>query len=333
MFNNITIGQYIPGDSWLHRLDPRIKILMLIIIIVATFLIPIPQNLEGNNIFPAIALAALLCINIVCVITARIPIGKVLKGLKGLVFLLTFTTIIQIFSITTGVLLLEQEMHFSISSIGAIVVLAVFYFWSKKYIKFKTIYFLLFVVAIFVLQAVLPYGPFGWYQMKIYSDGLLRSGFIFFRVMNIVIVSSILTFTTMTTDLNFGIESLLKPLKWIKLPVDTFAMLLTLTLRFIPTLLQETGKIMKAQTSRGVDFKESKIKDKIVQIISLLIPILVVSIKKAEDLADAMDVKGYVISAKRSRIDYFALSAKDFIYLSLSLIILSGIIVMKVVAL
>ena len=330
MFENITIGQYIPGDSWLHKLDPRIKILMLVVMIVATFLIPIPLNFEGNNLYPALALICLLLINVVCVVSAKIPIKKVLRGLKGLIFLLVFTTIIQIFSTNTGYLLLESEMFLSLTSVIAMVVLIILYNWSKKFTKFKTTYFLLMVVSLFVVQAFLPYISFAKYELKIYSEGVFRSAFLFLRIINVVVVSSILTFTTMTTDLNFGIESLLKPLKVIKLPVDTFAMLLTLTLRFIPTLLQETDKIMKAQASRGVDFKESKLREKIVQIVSLLIPILVVSIKKAEELADAMDVKGYVISAKRTRIDYFVLGTKDFLSFSVSLMLLTTIILMKV---
>ena len=134
----------------------------------------------------------------------------------------------------------------------------------------------------------------------------------------------------MTTDLNYGIEALLKPLKWIKIPVDTFAMMISLTLRYIPTLLGETEKIMKAQASRGVDFKESKLKDKIVQIISLLIPIFVISFKRADDLGNAMEVRGYVIGAKRTKIDFYHIGIKDILTLLLSMMILGLVIYIRV---
>ena len=101
------------------------------------------------------------------------------------------------------------------------------------------------------------------YKAELYDEALIRSGFLVLRILNVIILTSLLTLTTMTTDLNYGIESLLKPLKLIRFPVDTLAMMLSLTLRYIPTLLEETNKIMKAQASRGVDFKEGR-KDKII---------------------------------------------------------------------
>jgi energy-coupling factor transport system permease protein len=148
----------------------------------------------------------------------------------------------------------------------------------------------------------------------------------------VIILTSLLTFTTMTTDLNYGIESLLKPLKVVKVPVDVIAMMLSLTLRYIPTLLGETEKIMKAQASRGVDFKESKFKDKVVQIISLLIPVFVISFKRAEDLGNAMEVRGYVIGAKRTRVDEYSIKFTDVFTIILSLVFLGLIIYSRVIA-
>jgi energy-coupling factor transport system permease protein len=135
----------------------------------------------------------------------------------------------------------------------------------------------------------------------------------------------------MTTDLNYAVEALLKPLTYIKVPVDIFAMLLSLTLRYIPTLLIETEKIMKAQASRGVDFNESSLKEKIVQVISLLIPVFVISFNRSEDLANAMEVKGYVIGEKRTKIDQYRMGFSDYFTLSISLIILGAMIYLKVV--
>jgi energy-coupling factor transport system permease protein len=129
----------------------------------------------------------------------------------------------------------------------------------------------------------------------------------------------------MTTELNYGLESLLHPLKKIKVPVDVITMMISLTLRFIPTLLVETDKIMKAQASRGVDFNESKFKDKVNQIISLLVPVFVISFKRSEDLANAMEVRGYVIGQKRTRIDTYKISLKDYVVLCLSIVLFFGI--------
>lgn len=134
----------------------------------------------------------------------------------------------------------------------------------------------------------------------------------------------------MTTDLNYGIEALLKPLKVIKVPVDIIAMMLSLTLRYIPTLLGETEKIMKAQASRGVDFKESKFKDKVIQIISLLIPVFVISFKRAEDLGNAMEVRGYVIGQKRTKIDQYSIGFVDVFSLMMSFVFLGLIIFLRV---
>ncbi|MBU1142629.1 MAG: energy-coupling factor transporter transmembrane protein EcfT, partial [Firmicutes bacterium] len=185
------------------------------------------------------------------------------------------------------------------------------------------------VIMIFFLQIILPYISLTSYTLNIYDEGILRAGFIFIRITNVIIMTSLLTFTTMTTDLNFGIESLLRPLKIIKVPVDVIAMMLSLTLRYIPTLLGETEKIMKAQASRGVDFKESKFKDKVIQIISLLIPVFVISFKRAEDLGNAMEVRGYVIGAKRTKIDQYRIGFSDIFSLIIVILFLVLIIYMR----
>jgi energy-coupling factor transport system permease protein len=324
--NNITIGQYIPGDSWLHKLDPRIKLFSLVLMLVATFLIPV-----SAEIIPLISMIAILGIIIALTISTKIPIRKVLNGLKPIVFLLTFTFVIQLFYVKTGNLVFDPiEMYISISSIVGIIVFILFYNVTKKYIKFRIIYFFFAVFMVFFIQAILPYIPLTSYTFEVYDDGLLRAGFIFLRIANVIILTSLLTFTTMTTDLNYGIESLLKPLKIIKVPVDMIAMMLSLTLRYIPTLLIETEKIMKAQASRGVDFKESTFKEKISQIISLLIPVFVISFKRSEDLGNAMEVRGYVIGQKRTRVDEYIVSFKDIFTLIMTLLILAVVIYTRV---
>ncbi len=324
--NNITIGQYISGDSWLHKLDPRIKLFSLIILLVATFIVPVSANLV-----PILTMTSMLVLIIILTISTKIPIRKVLNGLKPIVFLLTFTFIIQLFYVKTGNLVVNPiEMYISVSSIAAIILFLVFYNLTKKHINFRILYFFFAVFVVFLLQALLPYVSLTSYTLEIYDQGLLRAGFIFLRITNVIILTSLLTFTTMTTDLNYGIEALLKPLKIIKVPVDMIAMMLSLTLRYIPTLLIETEKIMKAQASRGVDFKESTFKEKISQVISLLIPVFVISFKRSEDLGNAMEVRGYIIGAKRTRIDEYIISFKDIITVVLSIVILGAVIYTRV---
>lgn len=320
--NNITIGQYIPGDSWLHKLDPRMKLLSLVFLLVATFIVPI-----SSDTLPLVIMGLMFVFVMLLTMSAGIPIKKVINGLKPIVFLLTFTFFIQLFYVKQGTLLLAPiQMHLSLTSMIAIILLIIFYQVTKKYMKFRILYFFLTVFLIFVLQAYLPYVPFTSYTLSIYDEGVIRAGFIFLRITNVIMMTSLLTFTTMTTDLNFGIESLLKPLKIVKVPVDVIAMMLSLTLRYIPTLLGETEKIMKAQASRGVDFKESKFKEKVIQIVSLLIPVFVISFKRAEDLGNAMEVRGYVIGAKRTKIDQYTIGFVDYFSLLISTILMAAII-------
>jgi len=325
--NNITIGQFIPGDSWLHKLDPRIKLLSLTVILVAIFVIPI-----STNIVPIISMLSLFMGVVVLTISTGIPIKKVLNGLKPIVFLLTFTFVIQLFYVQTGNPIFDEPISFyiSLTSIIAIILWIIFYHWSKHYLKTRILYFFFAVFVVFFLQAILPYVTLTSYQLMIYDEGLIRAGFIFVRITNVIIFTSLLTFTTMTTDLNHGIESLLRPFKKIGMPVDVIAMLSSLTLRYIPTLLGETEKIMKAQSSRGVDFKESKLKEKVVQIISLLIPVFVISFKRAEDLGNAMEVRGYVIGAKRTKIDQYKIGLADYLSFIVTLLVLAIIIYFRV---
>jgi len=322
--NNITIGQYIPGNSWLHKLDPRIKLLSLVILLVGIFIIPI-----SADIIPMITMGGIFIAVMILTSTSGVPLRKVINGLRPIVFLLTFTFFIQLFYVNTGTLLASYEMYISITSVLAIILFIFFYNWSKKYVKTRILYFFFAVFVIFALQHLLPYINLTSYTLNIYDEGLIRAGFIFIRITNVIILTSLLTFTTMTTDLNFGIESLLKPLKVVKVPVDVIAMMLSLTLRYIPTLLGETEKIMKAQASRGVDFKESKFKDKVIQIISLLIPVFVISFKRAEDLGNAMEVRGYVIGAKRTKIDQYRIGFADIFSLIMVAVFLAGIIYMR----
>lgn len=319
--NNIIIGQYIKGDSWLHKLDPRNKIVLTILWIVTIFLIP---NIYG--------MLVMLGLYLIMFFTTGLPISKVIKGLRPILFLLIFTFVLQVIYTKEGNLLYTFHFQIGLYQFLMIIGIVLIYLGTRKIVPIKLLYFLILVVGIFLLQLI-HVDSFVWanYDFLIYEGGLIQGSFVFLRIILMIGITTLLTLSTMSTDINNGLESLLSPLKKIKIPVGEFAMIISLTLRFIPMLYQETNKIMKAQASRGVDFTEGSLKSKINQIISLLIPMFVMSFNKAEDLANAMETRGYVVGAKRSRLDVLKLKVKDYISFSISIIIFGLVIWWKVV--
>lgn len=323
--DNITFGQYIPGKSWIYKLDPRTKILLTIALIVLIFLIP---NLE-------IMLIA-LGVFFVLFLTTRVPFLKVLKGLRGVLFLLLFTVVLQLVytKSTDNPPLYVFDMEFGLYQLIIISVLLILYFTTKKFIKFKFIYLLLILFLSFMVLWTNPFEKWYWafnhnftsFEFEVYKEGLEKSGFIFIRIVLMIGITSLLTLTTMSTDINNGIEWVLAPLKLIKVPVGVFSMLISLTLRFIPTLFEESKKIMKAQASRGVDFQEGKLVEKINQIIALLIPMFVLSFKRADDLSNAMEARGYVIGGKRTKLDVLKFRFLDYF----SFIVMIGLFVVVI---
>lgn len=326
--NKINIGQYIPTNSFLHKLDPRIKIGSLILLLVALFLIPISVELKS-----LIMLGSLLVFSVFLNMLAKIPVKRLFLGLKPLLFLLTFTFIIQLFTIKTGNPVFNNPLQMNINIVSVLLMLLVVVLYNvfKRRLPFRTLVFFLTVFLVFYIQYAVNIGPNTSYKFNPTYDGVIRGLFLFTRIMITVLLTSLLTFTTMTTDLNYGFEALLSPFKLIGLKTEVFAMMLALILRYIPTLLYEAEKIMKAQASRGLDFKESKFKEKLTQIIALLIPIFLISITRAEELSDAMEARGYVLGAKRTRIDEYKLKFSDIFSLSLSVIIITAIIVLRFV--
>ena len=322
--DNIIIGQYIPGNSLIHRLDARMKISILIIMIVALFI-------AHSIVVEAILLVFILFL----IIISRIPILKVLKGLRAILFLVCFTAVLQLGNVRTGTYLVKPgdlPMYMTLYNLLIIFALIFLYIFTRKYIPFKFIYLVLLCALSFVLQHYFTAGPLlTKYNISFTDDGLTRVGFIVLRLLNLVLLSSLLTFTTSPMDLKNGLESLMKPLKVIKVPVSEIAMMISLVLRFIPTLLEETNKIIKAQASRGADFNEAGLRQKMKQIISLLVPMFVVSFKRADDLANAMESRGYVIGEKRTSIDVMKLTFKDYYALFLTLVLLTFIIMGAVV--
>lgn len=310
--NNISFGQYIPGNSWIYKLDPRLKIILTVLTIVLIFLIP---NLIGM----AIALGVFVLI----FLSTRIPVLKVLAGLKPVMFLLLFTIVLQLIY-TTGedyTLLYSFDMQIGLFHLLIMIGIVIFYFMTKKYLPFRFIYLLLVLAGIFMLLWKVRFDMLIWSDFKfdVYNEGIEKAGFIFIRILIMIGITSLLTLSTMSTDINNGIESVLSPLKVFKLNVGVLSMLISLTFRFIPTLLEESKKIMNAQASRGVDFEEGSLKDKVTQIISLLIPMFVISFKRAEDLSNAMEARGYIIGAKRTKLDELKFRWRD--YLSLIIVI------------
>ena len=311
--NNITIGQYIPGESWIYKLDPRTKILLTILLIAIVFTIP---SLIGISIA--------LGIFVLVFISTRVSIIKVIKGLKPIMFLLVFTFVLQLVYTNTGELLYVFKMQIGLFNLLILLGILMFYFLTKKYLKFKFLYTLLMLISLFMVLWFVKLDMLVWsnFEFKIYEQGLKNSLFIFIRMFMMIGITTMLTISTMSTEINNGLEWVLSPLKLVKFPVSVISMTVALTLRFVPTLYEESRKIMNAQASRGVDFNEAKFKEKVTQIISLLIPMFVISFKRAEDLSNAMEARGYVIGAKRTKLDELKFRALDIICFIICLIFL-----------
>ena len=254
----LIVGQYIPSNTFIHKLDPRVKILCNILFIVIIFI----------SKYYISSLSLLLFIMFIFLL-AKIELKRFISLLKPALFLLFFLFLINLFLIKVPAN--YPNWHYS---------------WKVFQISYKTIH---------------------------------RSLTIFIRVYSMIIITTILISTTKPLDLTRGIEDLMYPLKWIKFPVHIIAMIISIALRFIPTLLIEANRIMQAQASRGVDFKNGNFKAKIKSTITLIIPLFVIAFGKAEDLSNAMETRGYDPYAKRTRYHVYIPRIKD--YISLSLII------------
>lgn len=263
MISDITLGQFFPGRSPLHRLDPRTKIILSVLFIVAVFLANNPVS------FLAVTLFTFILVGI-----SRISVKVILKGIKPIVFILVFTAIINVL-LTNG----EGEALVS--------------FWI----------------------------------IEIYKEGIIKAVFMALRVVLLIIGSStLLTYTTSPISLTDGIESLLSPLKKLHVPVHLFAMMMTIALRFIPTLVEETEKIMNAQKSRGADFSNGSLVKRAKALIPILIPLFVASFKRAEELATAMECRCYRGDKNRTKLVKLSYKASDVLFLLFGIIFLSLLI-------
>ncbi len=265
MFKNITIGQHYPIESFIHNLDPRLKIVITFLFIISLFII--------NN-FLAYSLVVLFIGTVI--ILSKVPFLMVLKGLKPIFIIIIITFLINIF-MTSGEVLYQL-------------------------------------------------GP-----LDITREGLRQAGFMGLRLILLIIGTSMLTLTTSPILLTDGIESLLNPYKRIGLPAHELAMMMTIALRFIPTLMEETEKIMKAQKARGADFESGHLLKRAKSLVPLLVPLFVSAFRRADELAMAMEARCYRGGENRTRMRELGYTRKDvyagvFTFIYMALIITSRFI-------
>ena len=226
--DNMILGRYIPGNSIVHRLDPRSKLVAMILLIMIVF--------WANN---PITNLILFVVTGIFVALSEVPLSFFIKGLRSMFFLIAFTTLFQLFFISGGHVLFEMGF------------------------------------------------------IKITSYGIEQAGIIFCRFVLIIFFSTLLTLTTMPLSLATAVEYLLGPLKRFKVPVHEIGLMLSMSLRFVPTLMDDTIRIMNAQKARGVDFGEGNVIQKVKAMIPILIPLFATSLKRADSLATAMEARGY----------------------------------------
>lgn len=303
MNDKMVFGQYYSGNSVIHRIDARTKIITLIVMMVAAFLIPY------NNFIPLAVCAGFI---LLIIILSRVPFLKYLKSLKQIAFLMVFSFAFQLFANTSGEVLLALPLQFTVMNLVIVVAMFVIFILLRKFLKFKMLILLGLICLSFYLCQFPIVGSTLWrWNVQFHKGGLISGSFIIARVFIIIMLSTTLTLTTKPMDLANGLEWLLKPFEWIGIKTSILAMMISIALRFIPTLFNETDKILKAQASRGADFKEGKLHEQIKQVISLLVPMFVISFKRAVDLADAMEARGYIPGSKRTKLLKLKFRFKD----------------------
>lgn len=246
MIKDITIGQYVPGDSFIHKLDPRVKILISLFFIVDLFLV--------NNFIGYLVVFLFLML---IIFISKVPFRYIYKGLKPIFILMLITAVFNLF-FTKG----ENPL------------------WQ-------------------------------WGFIKIYKEGIILAIFMILRLTFLIAGTSLLTLTTSPIELTDGIEKLLNPFKKIGVPAHELAMMMTIALRFIPTLMDETDKIMKAQMARGADFESGNLLSRAKNLIPLLVPLFISSFRRAEELAMAMEARCYRGGEGRTRMKVLKLTNKD----------------------
>ena len=313
--HSFTIGSYVPGRGYLYKMDPRSKIFATIIFMISVFFIKDIYFMLG-------ALGLVLLI----MISGRINLIKAINGLKTLIILAVFIFIFQVLFNQTGDIVYTSDLSFSLLSIGVSLGILILWIFTSRLIKLKSIYFILMVTGIYLSFVYIPSIPSNYYTytLNIYSEGLLSASFVLVRLIIVVFIASILTLTTKPTDLTMGLEWYFRPLKIFKINSEEIALIITIALRYIPTIVDEAEKIMDAQASRGADFKEGSLRRKISQIVSLLVPMFVISFERSDELADAMLSRNYVPGKTKTRYRTLKFKLLDLFSLIFSILILGG---------
>ncbi|MEK4762378.1 energy-coupling factor transporter transmembrane protein EcfT [Viridibacillus sp. FSL E2-0187] len=264
MMEKMIFGRFMPGDSFVHKLDPRSKLLFVFAFIIIVFL--------ANN---PVTYAALFVFTLLVIFVSRIKLYFLINGLKPVIILMAFTFLLHIFFTKEGELL------------------------------------------------------YHWKFISIYEEGLKQGIFISIRFLVLVFMTSILTLTTSPISITDGLEVLLNPFKKLKLPVHELALMMSISLRFIPTLMDETDKIMKAQMARGSDLSTGPIKERVKAVVPLLVPLFVSAFKRAEDLATAMEVRGYRGGEGRTRYRQLKWDSKDTLAILLLVVMTALLITLR----
>lgn len=265
MIKDITIGQYFPGKSVLHRLDPRIKLLITVLYIVMLFIAKGFIGLALGVIYLAIAFTI-----------SGIPFKMMVKSVKPIIPIIIFTGILNIFFVSTGNVV------------------------------------------------------FSWTIIRITDDGLRTMAFVAVRIVFLILGTSLLTYTTSPIALTDAIERIFSPLKVIHFPAHEIAMMMTIALRFIPTLIEETDKIMSAQKARGADLETGSVLRRAKALTPILIPLFVSAFRRAEELALAMECRCYHGGSGRTRMKQLKTSVSDYIAVAITAVFIAGVILLNI---
>ena len=268
MLKDITLGQYFPGQSVIHRLDPRTKLIMLVVYIVALFL-------AGSWV--SYGLMFLFLATVIWMST--IPLKSILRGMKPLVMILIFTGVLNLFFTQEGEV--------------------IFHFWI----------------------------------LTMTTGGLARAVMMMSRILMLITGTFLLTYTTSPIALTDGLESLMKPLKKVGVPVHELSMMMCIALRFIPTLIEETDKIMCAQKARGADFETGSLMDRAKALSPILVPLFISAFRRADELATAMECRCYQGGEGRTKMKLLRYHREDFLSYGVGAVLLVTVIVLKSVGL
>ncbi len=263
MIKDITLGQFFPGTSIVHRLDPRTKLLLTVIYIVALF-----------TAVWYFSYGLMFAVLLTCILLSKISFKAILKSIKPLIYIIIFTFILNIL-FTKGDPIVE--------------------FWI----------------------------------IKISYEGIALAVRMIIRLVMLIVGTFLLTYTTSPIALTDGLENLMNPLKKIKVPVHELAMMMSIALRFIPTLLEETDKIISAQKARGADFESGNLIRRAKALLPILVPLFISAFRRADELAVAMESRCYHGGEGRTRIKQLKMHGRDYTALLLGLVVLAGVIVMN----